>query len=317
MAFESGVAVEIGYVKEVTRGTTPASPAMKKLRLTQRNINGQANAVRSEEVDSTEQVKDSRQGFRSTVGSFGFELSHMAYNDMIVAAIDGAWAAAGGTPHFTGATQVAKVSNLPPATFTMERRFLTTTQYQPFRGVAINQFGIQVQADQPIVRGTLDLIGMSYGAMTGVSLGAPSAAPSRPPMVAFQGDVIYDGSPVATITGFNFTINNQRQLQAVIGDYYSPEVFKGQKQIAGQLTALLQDASPYYNDFFNENEVSLALQLMDPNGTDFLGMYFPRIKINSAPIEPGATGPILITSDIEILYDATEGTTITFERTGA
>lgn len=316
MTFATGVAVEIGYVKEVTHGVTPASPTMKKLRLTQRNINGQTNPVRSEEVQAHEQVQDSRQGFRSVVGSFGFELSFGAFTDIIPAAIDGAWAAVSSGQHFAGATQRAKMGAALLQTFTMERRFNDIAKYQPFRGVAVNQFGLQIQADQPIIRGTLDLIGMSYGDMTGTSLGAPAAAATNPPMIAFQGDVLYDGSPIATITGINFTVNGQRQLQAVVGNYYSPDVFKGQKQTAGQLTALLTDTSSFYSDFFNENEVSLAVKLLDPNGTDFIGVFMPRVKINSAPIEPGQTGPILITSDIEILYDATEASSLTFERTG-
>lgn len=317
MTIETGVAVEISYIKEVTRGVTPGSPAMKKLRLVQRNINGQVNPVRSEEVDSTEQVRDSRHGFRSVNGSYTGELSHGAYNDIIPAGVDGAWVAAGGSPHFVGATQMCKMGAAALQTFTMERRFLGIAKYQTFQGVAINQLGFQISADQPIVRCTFDLLGMKFGNMTGVTLGAPSAAPTRPPMVAFQGDVLYDGVSIATMTGLNFTINGQRQLQAVIGDYFSPDVFKGQKQSAGQMTGLLTDTSTIYGDFFSENEVSLATQIMDPNGTDFLGIYLPRVKINSAPIEPGQTGPVLITADIEILRDDTEGTAITFERTGA
>jgi hypothetical protein len=318
MSFAQGVAVEMAYVKEVAHGTTPASPAMKRLRLTQRNINGQANAIRSEIVEAHEQVTDSRQGFRSVVGSFGFELAFGGFDDLIPAAIDGgAWGAAGGTPEFPGATMAVKMSNAALQTFTVERRFTDILKYQLGRGVAINQFGLQIQADQPLIRGTMDMLGMSYGDMTGTTIGAPTDLPKRPSMIAFQGDVEYDGTPIGVVTGLNFTVNGQRQLQAVVGDYYSPDVFKGQKQIAGQITAMLTDASAFYSDFFQENEVSMKVKLMDPNGTDFIGISLPRIKINSATIEPGQVGPILINSDIEILRDATKATSMIIERTGS
>lgn len=197
-------------------------------------------------------------------------------------------------------------------TFTFERRFRGTTQYQVHRGVAVNTMELQIQPGN-MVGGTFGLIGMSTPALSGTSLGSPSAAPTNSPMSAFDGSLYEGGSINAVITGINMKLDNKRSLQGVVGSKYSPDVFEGTADITGEITAFFQDAT-YLNKFINETESSLWVKLNDPNGSDFLNLVFPRIKYTGGTIDPPQEGPVPITLPFRALVDSTAGTSFTLQR---
>lgn len=89
----SGSRVRMCYVEEVTQGTTPTTPTMLVLRTTGRNINVKKATLETAEVRSDRQISDVRHGFETIEGSIPFELANVAYDDMLEAAMGGAWAA--------------------------------------------------------------------------------------------------------------------------------------------------------------------------------------------------------------------------------
>lgn len=93
MAIGAGARVTTRYVAEVTRGTTPGSPAMKFLRATTRDPNLEKDVLESEEVRSTRQVSDQRHGFNRVVGQLGFQLSRADFDEITEIALGGTWAA--------------------------------------------------------------------------------------------------------------------------------------------------------------------------------------------------------------------------------
>lgn len=93
MALASGARVDVAYIAEVTRGTTPGSPTTKVLRAITRNINLTKNILGSKEVRSDRQVADSRHGFCQVAGTFGYELSVAGQDDMLEAALSGTFTA--------------------------------------------------------------------------------------------------------------------------------------------------------------------------------------------------------------------------------
>lgn len=78
-----GTQARITYVPEVTRGVTPASPAMKVLRGTGRNINYKKAALESKEVSTSRQRADVRHGFGRIDGPLNFELGMTVYDDWL------------------------------------------------------------------------------------------------------------------------------------------------------------------------------------------------------------------------------------------
>jgi hypothetical protein len=201
-------------------------------------------------------------------------------------------------------------------TFTFERRFNDITQYQPFRGVAINSMSVSIQPEQ-IVTCTLDLLGMSYGDMTGSSLGTPTAASYTSPFSAFDGGLYIDGAEVAVVTGMDFNLANGRVLQPVVGNTISPDVFEGTANVSGTLSFLLQDAT-LVSLFEDETEFKIALKLDElGDATDFHALTFPRVKLNGANMDPPQEGPIIVSAPFQALYDATNGTTLRWQISNA
>lgn len=101
MTIGAGANVDLTYVTEVTRGTTPGSPTMKLLRTTSRNINLKKNLLNSQELRSDQQLSDLRHGFKQIQGSIGFEYSLDAMNDMIESVMGSTFATAPTTGAFT------------------------------------------------------------------------------------------------------------------------------------------------------------------------------------------------------------------------
>jgi len=315
MSIASGAKVGTSYVAEVTRGVTPVTPSMKALRVTTRNLNGAKNTFESQEVRPDRQTVSFRHGFNQVQGSFGFELSHGAFDDMLEGGLAGAWAAAGVTPIFTGATQVLKLGAADVQTFSFERRFTDIARYQILRGCAVNRIQLNIPPEG-MVGGTMDFVGMSFTDMLNTTLGVPAAAPSHDPFSSFEGELLFEGTAIGVVTGIQLTINNNRSVVPVVGSKFSPDVFEGRAVVEGTLTAFLEDDSPVYSAFFNETEVEIRLRLDDLNGTDFMGFAFNRVKINAGDMDPPQSGPIEINAPFRAIYDETDDTTMTIERTG-
>ena len=189
-------------------------------------------------------------------------------------------------------------------TVTLERQFDDVSQYQPFRGVAIDQMSISV-SPEAIVGGTFSLVGMSMGAMaaTSVSASAAAAAATNEPFAAFDGGLYENGVLTAVVTSIEVTLANNRTLQAVVGSKFSPDVFEGQAIVTGTMTVFFEDET-LYNKFFNETASSIWVKLDDNNGTDFMTIVLPNVKYTGGPMDPPQEGPV----PLEMPFQALEAT---------
>ena len=201
-------------------------------------------------------------------------------------------------------------------TFSVERRFNDIAKYQVYRGVAVNSMSLQVQPEA-IVKGSFDLIGMSFTDFSDTSLGTPSAAPTHSPMSAFSGTLLVEGEPVAVVTSLDLTVSNNRQVQAVVGSDVAPDVFDGQCTVEGTLSVFLESNSAFYSYFYNEAEVSLQLKLVDPAG-GWISFFLPRIKPTGGDMDPPQEGAVTVSMPFKALVDETNGLdTIVVQRSNA
>ena len=199
--------------------------------------------------------------------------------------------------------------------FTFERRFTDITQYQQFAGCVINSAAVSIQPDA-IATVSLDILGMSFVNMSGTSLGSPTAASYTSPFSAFDGSLYVQGSELTIVTGVDFTVNNGRTLQGVVGQTTSADVFEGTNNISGTISFLLTDAAmvSYFED---ETEIELGIKLDDIGGTDFHAIHMARVKINAADIDPPQEGPVIVTAPFQALYSATAGSTMRWQISNA
>lgn len=189
-------------------------------------------------------------------------------------------------------------------TYTIERGFTDVDQYQIFKGCAVNQMSVQIQPEQ-MVGGSFDLLGMSAEPMAQTARDASiTAAPTNDPMSAFEGQLSEGGAESSVVTGMNFTLNNNRSLEAVVGDKFSPDVFEGTAMITGEATVFFENET-LFNKFVNETISSLSVQMDDLNGTDFIVVGFPAIKYTGGDMDPPQQGPVPITMPFEAQVSAT------------
>lgn len=81
------------YIKEATWGVTPASPALKELRLTGEQLDASKSFERSKEIRSDRMVADTILVDSSPGGSFNFEFSGATYDPFIESVMMSAWSA--------------------------------------------------------------------------------------------------------------------------------------------------------------------------------------------------------------------------------
>ena len=295
MAIEQAPNVDLTYVAEVTRGTTPATPAMKKLRTISRNINLQKRILRSAEVSTHAQQVDVRHGFNSIDGAIGFEWSRTTYDDWLEAALRGTWAA-----------NVLKMGNTLK-TFTVERRFTGLSLYEVYKGVTVNTAEIRITPEE-IVGGTFNLLGMSDGTPSGTSLdAAPDAVTTTSPFDSFNGSISEGGGAIATVTGVTLNLNLNRQLSPVLMSKYSPDVFDGVSMLTGTMSAFFESHA-LLTKFRAETVSTLSIVLNDPDGVNTMTLLLPRIKYTGNNKDPQGTGGVIQEMPFEALYDSTEAT---------
>ncbi len=83
----------LSYVAEVSYGTTPTTPALKRLRHTACSLAMTKGTLMSEELRQDRQISDFRHGGKQTGGDITGELSYSSYDDLLEAVLGGTWGA--------------------------------------------------------------------------------------------------------------------------------------------------------------------------------------------------------------------------------
>lgn len=147
-------------------------------------------------------------------------------------------------------------------------------------------------------------------AYTLTRVGQPSyAAPeTTSSLVAVNGVMLMDGQPVAVITEFSFSVDNQMGGKPVVGSNTVPFLKFGNRQMVQGSVSFLFTDSTVYNKFVNEQEVSLLLRMDDPDG-GFLSWFFQRVKLNGGEINDSDADGLPISMEFRSL--APQDTTAT------
>lgn len=86
--------LQMSYVSEVTWGTTPATPAFKKIRLDSEGFSGSKSRTRPNEIDPSGQASAAITTKEESTGSLNFSVSAGTHNDLIAASLASAFATA-------------------------------------------------------------------------------------------------------------------------------------------------------------------------------------------------------------------------------
>lgn len=299
MALASGSRHDIAYVAEVTPGTTPGTPAMKRLRYTGTTLNLTKDALTSEEMRADRQITDLRHGNKRVGGDISFELSYGAFDDWLESALQAPWA-----------TNVLKAGTTKKF-FSVERRFADVSQYLRYLGVIVNTMSLIIRPNA-LVTGSFGVIGINMGPPSSTALGVPTDVATNPPYDSFSGALLEGGISIANITSIDINLDNGMDPAFVIGSPLAAEIFSGRSNLTGTISAFFENTT-LLNKFLNETETSISLTLEGVGGD--LNINIPRLKYSGGDLPVNSTGGITMNLPFQALRDNTAASNLVITRT--
>lgn len=294
----------LGYIAEVTYGTTPATPVFQLARNTSVSLAVNKDALMSEEIRSDRQRFDMRQGAYKVTGEVGVELSYGAYDDWLEAMFGGAW---------TGNVLKAGTTR---RSFTFERNFsdITDDPYFRYTGVEIDKLSLTIGSNA-IVKGSFSVLGSAGVMDTAIITGATYTSPlTNHVFDGFTGTVKEGGTSSAVITEVQLTIENGLSPRYVVGSKYTLRPGIGFFNVSGTATMWFEDSTKVAK-FLNETESSIDITMTDA-AAHGLEINIPRIKYTGAPPDVKGIGPITLAMPFQALLDtATTNSNIVLTRT--
>lgn len=300
MAFGDGSEGQMAFITETVFGTTPATPAFKRLRFTGESLTYNLERQQSNEVRADATVSDLRTLSASAGGGIDHEWSFGTdFNEILEHALRGAFS-----------THVLKGGVLKKS-LTFERKLVATADnYFRFPGCRINSMSMNVQPGA-FVTGSLDVVGIGHTTAAAIITGATYAAGNSNPVMA--------APDVATITmsghagSLYFTqlqlnVNNNLRAQPAIGQLAAAGVGFGQRVITGTLNAYFESRD-LYDLYVSGANTSLSFTLGD--GTNSYVVLLPKVKFATGTVQnPGNNQDVMTQITFQALYDSTEATDI-------
>lgn len=290
---------EVSYVTEVTPGTTPGTPSMKRFRNTGSGLNLSKNTAVSAEIRADRQISSMRHLQRSGGGPLNFELSHASFDDWLESALFGAWA-----------TDVLK-AGVTPKYFSVERRFTDIAQYLVYTGCQVDTLNLSIPTEG-MVTGSMDIVSRNMTA-SGTSLGSPTDVATTEPFSSDGGVITEGGGVIGIVTALELSLANGVAPNFAVGSNFARSNSWGRSNLTGTLTAYFENLA-LLNKFLNETESSLVVDLTDPDGNT-LQISIPRLKYTGGEIPVDSfEGSTTISLPFQGLLDTATGTNLVITR---
>jgi hypothetical protein len=164
------------------------------------------------------------------------------------------------------------------------------TQSERFGGCRVGQLDIGFPASGMATIGA-QFTGIDMATGTAAYYTSPSAATVTGVLAAVNGKLRVGGTDIATVTQLAVSVNANLSTAQVVGSNISPDVFVGSVVVNGSFSAYFQDGG-LRDNFVNEDEISLFSYLTadNTNGSPFMGIYMPRIKLGQSQKADGQQG---------------------------
>lgn len=297
----------LAYIAEATYGTTPTTPALTYIPYTTHSLNLSKARVQGNDIQPDRMLRVDRHGNRQVGGDIVVDMRKGDYDAFLESVFMSTWA-----------TNVLKVGTTLKS-FSIEdsaNDTASTDAFRLFTGMAVSSLAVSIKPNE-MVTGTFGFVGKDMTA-SATSAGTSSYGTITKPFDAYSGTIkIADAggvlTDIATVTGVDFTINNNFNPTFVVGSATTPQLEYGLATVEGTITAYFEDLT-LINRFINETETAFEVQVDSPDATAGHTWLFPRIKINAADVP--VTGPTsrVISLPFVALYDSTELTNVKLTR---
>lgn len=171
--------------------------------------------------------------------------------------------------------------------FSIERWHSDAEVSQLFRGCKVNQLDVSLPPTG-MASIALQMMGVDVTKAAAEYFTTPTAETETGVLAAVNGLVVVQGTPVAIVTGLNFSVRGNMSAEPVIGSNVYADIAEGRIVVDGQATVLFEDDT-MLDYFLDETEVGLivALSASPAAAADFMTFALPRVKFGGADVDDG------------------------------
>lgn len=300
MAIASGSRHRLAIIREVTYGTTPATPGFTSLRHTSCSLGLSKDTVESEEIRGDRQITDIRHGNKQVSGNIEGELLHGEFSSLFESALCGTWT-----------SNVLKAGSTRTS-FSIERTFQDITQYLRYTGCEVNSMSLSLSPNS-MVKVSFGFVGKDMSTATSAISGATYSSTSTTNQFdSYNATITEGGSSIALVTEANITLENGIEPQFVVGSSTTLRPAIGRCKVSGSMTVYFEDTAMLAK-FTGETESSLSITLTDPDANTFQ-IELPRLKYMSGQPDVSGEGSVTLSMDFTALYDSSDASNIVITR---
>jgi len=306
MPFAQGSRSGLSYVAETTFGTTPATPSLIQLPITSHSLSLTKERVQGNDILPDRMPRVDRHGNRAVSGDITVDLRKGDYDPFLESVFMN-----------TFSTNVLKVGSTVKS-FSIEDAATDINQYRLFKGCVASSASFSIKPNQ-MVTTTFSMVGQDM-VISGTSVDVTKTAiTGNQPFDAYSGTIKIANAgaslaSLATVTGVDFSINNNLAPTYVVGSAVTPQFEVGLATVEGTITAYFEDAT-LVNRFINETETAFEVSVDDPTGLSDYTFLFPRVKFTGADIPVDGPTARIVTLPFVALYDTTELSNVKLTRT--
>lgn len=305
MPFAQGSRSGLSYVAETVFGTTPATPSLIQLPITSHSLSLTKERVQGNDILPDRMPRVDRHGNRAVSGDITVDLRKGDYDPFLESVFMN-----------TFSTNVLKVGSTVKS-FSIEDAATDINQYRLFKGCVASSASFSIKPNQ-MVTTTFSMVGQDV-VISGTSVDAvKTAITGNQPFDAYSGTIKIANAgaalaSLATVTGVDFSINNNLAPTYVVGSAVTPQFEVGLATVEGTITAYFEDAT-LVNRFINETETAFEVSVDDPTGLSDYTFLFPRVKFTGADVPVDGPTSRIITLPFVALYDTTEASNVKLTR---
>lgn len=293
----------LSYIKEVTFGTVPATPAFQFVRYVSGSFKAETSSTKSAEIATAREVADIIRTSVKATGSFNFELSYSNLDDMLAALLGGTWT-----------TNVLTVGSTRQS-LTIERGFTDIGQFELYKGAVPTSLSLNVGIGK-VIDGSINFTSLAPVISSSTASSTQVAAPTNSVMNPIDSvQLAQEGGAgaIAGIVGFTINISSPEVLFAQLANINPVDIEQGQLVASGTIDLYWQDAT-YLTKYLGWTTTSLAFTLGGTASQKY-AFLFSKVKLSAAENpNPGMNQPMISKLQWQAFRDPTN-TTLKITRT--
>lgn len=286
------------FAKETAFGTKAAAAGAKIMPRVETSLNTNFESYQSEEIRDDMQRSPSVVGFEKVEGDIKGELAAGQWAAFFAAALRGSFTAqakkpiiqktTAGTGEKNGKILIVPKTGHSTDSFTIEDLFKDINVSRQYLGCRVSKLSIDVQPNG-IASITVSFLGQRGEESTAAYFTDPTDITQSGKLAGVKGTLQVNKRAVGLVTSFKLDIDLGASSEPVLGARYAPDVFIGTIAVSGSFTMYFQDKT-MIDAVRQGTDLSLALRMDadDTNGSDYLTIILPGVKVTSNELDDGA-----------------------------